>query len=81
MRRRAGQHLWRHHALHDDRRRDSGGLQDRSVSTCRWWSGWKEPKSKKAGEILADSGVDIITADGLTDAAKKVVAAVSARAS
>jgi len=28
-------------------------------------------------KILAESGVDIITADGLTDAAQKVVAAVA----
>ena len=28
-------------------------------------------------KIIEESGVDIITADGLTDAAKKIVAAVS----
>jgi succinyl-CoA synthetase beta subunit len=31
-------------------------------------------------QMLAGSGVDIITADGLTDAAKKVVAAAGGKA-
>ncbi|MBW3599905.1 MAG: succinate--CoA ligase subunit beta, partial [Planctomycetes bacterium] len=33
---------------------------------------------KEGRKILAESGVDIITADDLTDAAKKVVAAATA---
>ena len=48
---RAGQHLRRHHALHDDRHRDPRSLQSRSASTCRWSCGWKAPKSKKAARF------------------------------
>jgi len=33
---------------------------------------------KEGREILANSGIKVINADGLTDAAKKVVAAVAA---
>jgi succinyl-CoA synthetase beta subunit len=46
-----------------------------SVSAYRWWCGWKGRTWRRARKILADSGLKITTADDLTDAAKKVVAA------
>ena len=70
---RAGEHLRRHHALHDDRQCTWLKRTRLSVSMCRWSCGSKEPKSNRDAKIIAGSGVNIITADGLTDAAKKVV--------
>ena len=52
-----------------------GSLQDRSASMCRWSCGWKGPKSKKAARSWPTAALNIIAAEGLTDAAKKVVAA------
>ena len=71
----AGQHLRRHHALHDDRHGHSGGLPARSASTSRWSCGWKGPRSSKGARCWPRASWTSSRADGLTDAAKKVVAA------
>ena len=55
--------------------RHSSKPTNKSASTCRWSSAWKAPKSKQGRKILAESGVNIIAAKDLTDAANKVVAA------
>ena len=50
---------------------------NKSASTCRWSCAWKA-RSREGRKILAESGVNIIAAKDLTDAAKKVVATLGA---
>ena len=51
----------------------------RSVSRCRWWSDWKAPTSRRPGRSWRRTPElpMMETADGLTEAAKKVVAAAA----
>ena len=71
---RAGEHFRRHHALHDDRQRAAGGpsLGQFQVPLVVRLEGTEVEEGRR---ILAESKLDIISATGLTDAAKKVVAA------
>ena len=72
---RAGQHLRRHHALHDDRRRPCWRPIRRVGFNVPLVVRLEGTEVEEGREILAESKLDIIAADGLTDAAKKVVAA------
>ena len=71
-----GQHLRRHHALRRDRRRHRRRRARGAACTCRWWCGSKAPTSRLGKKILARSGLPILSADNLADAAEKVVKAV-----
>jgi succinyl-CoA synthetase beta subunit len=71
-----GQHLRRHHEVRRDRRGRGrrgarGGLKVPLVVRMK---GTNEELGKK---ILADSGLPIISADNMADAAQKVVAAAN----
>ena len=54
---------------------ESSRRRARSIFTCRWWCGSKAPMPNSAGKILSQSGLNLIAADDLDDAARKVVAA------
>ena len=43
---------------------------------CRWWCGSRAPMSTQGKAILANSGLPIVPADDLGDAARKIVAEV-----
>ena len=51
-------------------------VQGGRASTCRWSSGSKGTNVELGKKILNESGLAIIAADGLTDAAEKIVKAV-----
>ena len=70
----AGQHLRRHQPLRLGGAGRGAGRQGDSSSRSRWWCGWPAPTSRRASKILKDSGLPIITADTLTEAAERVVA-------
>ena len=74
-----GQHLRRHHALrHDRRRRGRGGEGSRAcaVPLVVRLEGTNVELGK---EIIAKSGLNVISADDLDDAAQKIVKAVKGR--
>jgi succinyl-CoA synthetase beta subunit len=52
----------------------------RSISRCRLWSGSRAPMWRKARRMLAQSGLAIVPANDLGDAARKIVAEVKAAA-
>ena len=71
-----GQHLRRHHALRRDRRgRGRRGARGQPAA-CRWWCGSKAPMSSSARRSCSESGLPILSADNLADAAEKIVKAV-----
>ena len=55
-------------------------LARRSTSRCRWWCGSPAPMSRRAAKILAESGLELITAETLAEAAEKAVAACRSEA-
>jgi succinyl-CoA synthetase beta subunit len=73
-----GQHLRRHHALRRDRRRRDHRFEGRAagVPLVVRMKGTNEELGKK---MLADSGLPIISADTMEEAAQKVVAAVAGK--
>ena len=67
----ADQYFWRHYAL---RRVGSGRRRCRSRvehRKCRWSCACRGPMSSKGSKILADSGLTIITAETMAEAAEK----------
>ena len=48
VRARAGEHLRRHHAVHDDRQRAARSPSHACISPFPWSCDWKEPKSSRA---------------------------------
>ncbi len=56
--------------------RASSPRRARSACMCRWWCGSKAPMCELGKKILAESGLPILSADNLADAAEKVVKAV-----
>ena len=73
------QHFRRHHALRRDRRRRDRGGQGSRACRCRWWCGSRAPMSNSARRSSGESGLNVISADDLDDAAQKIVKAVRAR--
>jgi hypothetical protein len=71
----SGQHLRRHHALRRDRRGRGRRRSRKSACKCRWWCASKAPTSI-GKKIINESGLDVIAADDLDDAAQKIVNAV-----
>ena len=71
-----GQHLRRHHALRRASPRASSRRRARSICTCRWSCGSKAPMSSSARRSCSQSGLPLLAAENLADAARKVVAAV-----
>ncbi len=71
----AGQHLRRHHEVRHDRRGHHRGVQGSRLPKVPLVVRLEGTNVELGKKMLADSGLNIATADGLTEAAKKVVAA------
>ena len=72
----ADQHLRRHHAMRRAGAAAWSTRRARSNSASRWWSGWKGPTSKRASRFSKESGIKVIAANDMADAARRVVEAI-----
>ena len=77
----AGQHLRRHQSLRLGRQGRGPGLREPSTSRCRWSCDWPAPMSRRDARSLAESGLKLITAETLAEAAEKAVAGLPGQAS
>ena len=72
-----GQHFWWYRSLHHDRDGVDRSLEASWDHDFRWWFRLEGTEVQEGKKMLAESGLAIIAADDLTDAAKKIVAAVA----